>query len=225
MADAFRSLVFIFSLLLISSGRAQTPVADQSVRFTVFCTRPASGLAFVAKAGAVPVPLVFYPTARSPRCDYRGPMPLALVDARTLEVVAEVTIPSGLSEALLILVPVEPAENEGRKYRVFVLDDSDRARGAGSLAIINFSGLELAGTWEGKPIALAAGLNPVRAMGGRGRLSLRTPFKSRSYQAYAGEVAVGKGERALLLLFPPLEAGSLEVQSRLLTDTPPVPAP
>jgi hypothetical protein len=47
---------------------------------------------------------------------------------------------------------------------------------------------------------------------------LRTTVKNRTYQAYVGNIELGKNERALLLLLPPFYRGSPEVQSRLLID-------
>ena len=79
---------------------------------------------------------------------------------------------------------------------------------------------ELTGTLDGKPLLLTAGLNAATPLGRSTALTLRTTFKNRTYQAYAGNVELGKNERALLLLLPPFYRGSLEVQSRLLIDAP-----
>jgi hypothetical protein len=219
MAHAFRYLIFAGLTGGSWLARAQTPPAEQPVRFTVFCPRAITGLAFAPRAGAPPQPLVFYPTARSPHYDFRGTMPLRIVDAKSGAPVAEATVPSAISSALLILVPVEPVPAAGLRYRVFVLDDSATRQTAGSLEIINFSVLALSGTLEGKPLTLVDGLNPATPVGHAAKLQLRTPSKARTYQAYSGEIALGKNERALLLLLPPFYQGSLEVQSRLLVDS------
>jgi hypothetical protein len=147
-------------------------------------------------------------------------MPLRITDAKTHAVVAEVTVPREISTALILLVPLDPAPAAGLRYQTYVLDDTAARQAAGSLAIINFSGLELAGTLDGKPLALTSGLNAVTPLGRSATLTLRTTVKNRTYQAYAGNVELGKNERALLLLLPPFYRGSLEVQSRLLIDAP-----
>ncbi len=224
MAHALRYLICTLLLGLPFATRAQHPTPEQHVRFTVFCTRPATGLAFVPRAAGAAQPLVFYPTARSPRYDYRGAMPLRIVDSRT-GTVAEATVPPAIAEALLVLVPYEPPLSVGLRYRVFVLDDSAARQPPGTLAIINLSGLALSGTLGEQPLTLVDGLNPALPVSHAAKLTLRTLFKSRSYQAYACEIALGKGERALLLLLPPFYKGSLEVQSRLLTDATPAPTP
>jgi hypothetical protein len=120
-----------------------------------------------------------------------------------------------------VRLPIEPAPTTGPRYQVYVLDDAAARQAPGSVEIINFSGLALSGTIDGKPATLLAGLNAAQTIGRSAALVLRTTSKARSYQAYAGTVELAKNERALLLLLPPFYKGSLEVQSRLLIDTPP----
>jgi hypothetical protein len=227
MAHPLRYLIaplLAFGAVLLAPGRAAA--AEQAVRFTVFASRATSGLTFSPRVGQPAVPVVFYPTARSPRYEYRGPMPLRFTDAKSGAVVAEATVPPTIADALLLLVPLEPAPAAGLRYQVFVLDDTAARQAPGSLALINFSGMELAGTIDGQPVTLTAGLNPVQPIGRAAALLLRTTVKGRSYQAYAGKIELKAAERALLLLLPPFYKGSLEVQSRVLVDTPPrAPAP
>lgn len=222
MAHALRYLILAALLAAPFTARAQTAPAERRVRFTVFSTRPASGLVYTPRPAQAPAPLVFYPTARSPRYEYRGVMPLRFHDAKTNAVVAEATIPPEITDALLLLVPIEPAPATGPRYQSYVLDDAAARQAPGSLAIINFSGLALSGTIDGKPATLQAGLNAAQPVGKSAAVTLRTTFKTRTYQAYAGTVELAKNERALLLLLPPFYKGSLEVQSRLLIDTQPV---
>lgn len=208
----------VFFAPLRADVESATP--EQSVRFTVFSSRPAEGLTYVARLAQPAKPVVLYPTARSPRYEYRGPMPLRLTDAAAKTVVAEATIPPSITDALLLLVPITPAPATGLRYQTYVLDDSAARQAPGTLAIINFSGFALTGTLEGKAVALAAGLNAPQPIGRSAPITLRTMVKNRSLQAYAGTVELGKNERALLLLLPPFYRGSAEVQSRLLIDNP-----
>ena len=219
----FKSFFSIW-LLILASGTASAQPTTQAVRFTVFSAQPISGLAFAPRPNAAPAKLAFYPTARSPRYDYRGPMPLRFIDADTGTVVAEATIPIGLNDALLLFSPVEAAAGKLR-YQIAVLDDSATRHGPGGLAIINLSGLALSGTVNKETVTLAAGLNPTLAVGRSAKIALQTQFKSRTYQSYSATVALKPAERALLILFPPFYKGSLEVQSRLLLDQPPGVAP
>jgi hypothetical protein len=197
------------------------PAAPVTVRFTVFAAKPVSGLAFAPGGNAAPQPLTFYPTARSPRYEHRGPMPLRFVEAKTGNVVAEAHLPAGLTEALQPAPAAKKGDAPPLHYQIAVLDDSAARHAAGGLAIVNLSGLGLSGMIDKEAVTLNPGLNPTLRIGRTANITLRTTVKNRSYQSYTGTVNLGRNERALLLLFPPFYAGSVEVQSRLLLDQPP----
>ncbi|MSU65555.1 MAG: hypothetical protein EXS38_05520 [Opitutus sp.] len=219
-------MMAVAALGLAAAAEAQTPPPAQAVRFTVFSAKPVAGAAFVPRANAALQDVVFYPTARSQRYEYRGAMPLRFLDAKTKAVVAEATIPPEIRDALLLFAPVAAGGATGAlKFQISVLDDSAVRHGSGGLAIINLSGLALAGTVNGAAVTLKAGLNPTLPVGRSAKIFLRMTLKIRSYQSYANTVALAAKERALLILFPPFYAGSLEVQSRVLVDVPPVAAP
>jgi hypothetical protein len=220
-------LVLLGIALPESLLQAQTPVTPRSVRFTVFSARPVTDVAFTPRSNAAPLKLQFYPTARSPRYEYHGTMPLRFVDATSGALVAEASIPATIQDALLLYTPIDaPSAGSGSlRYQIAVLDDSAGRHGAGGLAIINLSGLALSGTINKEKIALKAGLNPTLPIGRSAKVTLNTVFKSRTYQSYAGTVSLGAKERALLILFPPFYKGGLEVQSRLLLDQPPASPP
>lgn len=225
--------VLLMAILGLGQGselRAQAPgVAYPVVRFTVFAAKPISDLVFSPRPGAAPVKVVFQPTARSTRYEYRGPMPLRFVSASSGAVVAEAAIPAGMGDALLLFAPVERSEGgkgDGpAKYQLAVLDDSVGRHKAGGLAIINLSGLALSGTVNQAAVALKAGLNPTLEVGRTAKISLSTVFKGKTYHSFTGAASLGRNERALLILYPPFYAGGLEVQSRLLIDQPPGTAP
>ena len=208
--------------LAVTAG-AQGTQAGPSLRFTVFAAKPVTGLAYVARSKGAPQKLQFYPTARSPRYEYQGPMPLRLLDATTGEVVAEAVIPAGVRDALLLLTPVEAGKKgpgTSIRYQVAVLDDGTARHGVGGLAIINFSGLELSGTVNREKVALKPGLNPTLPVGRSAQVAFSTVFKGRNYRAYNATVSLQRNERALLILFPPFYPGALEVQARVLVDQP-----
>ena len=169
--------------------------------------------------------IVFYPTARSPRYEYRGTSPLRFFDPESGAVVAEAVVPPEIRHALLLFSPiaVESVQGgSGLRYQIAVLDDSVARQRAGDLVIINFSGLALSGTVGTRAVTLRPGLNPPLAIGRSTKIALRTSWQDRSYQAYAHSIALAPTERALLILFPPFYKGSLEVQPRLLIDAPSV---
>ncbi len=214
--------VFLFCGVARASAQPTIP----TVRFSVFSPKPIKDVGFAPRAGVAPLSVAFAPTARSPRYEYRGPMPLRFVDVTSGVVVAEATIPAGIRDALLLFSPLETPASAGRavgtlRYQIAVLDDSASRLAPGSLSIVNLSGLSLSGTVNREKVTLQPGLSAPHAVGRAAKIALSTTFKGRSYQAYAGTAALGRNDRALLILFPPFYAGSLEVQSRLLIDPPP----
>jgi hypothetical protein len=226
MAHALRYLIAIllcsFTGEFVHAQPSAPTKAAQSVRFTVFSARPIAGLAFAPRPNAPAEKVVFYPTARSPRYDFRGEMPLRFVDVATGAVVAEATIPSGIRDAFLLFSPIEgAAAGGGLRYQIAVLDDGAERHASGGLAIVNLSGLALSGRVNDRPVTLRSGLNPTLRVGRTARIALTTPHRDRAYQSYAATLPLARGERALLILFPPFYRGSLEVQSRLLVDQPP----
>ena len=220
---------FIPTVLAVSLSAQPPRPAEQSLRFTVFSAQPVAGLSFTPRPGVASTKLVFYSTARSPRYEYRGAMPLRFTDAASGAVFAEAVVPPEIHDALLLFAAVETAPApagkpaNGLRYQVSVLDDSAVRHASGGLAIINFSGLELSGTIGKTSVTLQSGLNPTMKVSRTAKILLRTTLKGRSFQSYAGDLMLKKNERALLILFPPFYKGSLEVQSRLLVDEPPEP--
>jgi hypothetical protein len=213
----WRLSLVLFAFALTACGFAQpNPVSQRTVYFTVFAAEPIEGLAFVAPDGTA-VPLRFYPTERSPRLQHRGRGPIRIVEARGGAVVAEVSVPAELREVLLLVQP-RPAGGPGPRVEVTVLDDSARQRAGGQIQILNLSGLALTGELNGRRIELQAGMNPALNAGRSARVVLRTTFRGRSYTSWHDTIALGPTERALLVLFPPFLAGSVEVQTRVLLD-------
>ncbi len=211
-------------------GRAASAQAGAGVRFTVFAARPIADLAYVPRPGAAVAKLQFYPTARSPRYEYRGAMPLRIVEAATGTVVAEATLPADLREALLLFSLREgvgsatsPGAGKGAvlRYQVSVLDDSAARHPAGALSILNLSGWRLEGSAGKRALAVEAGLGPTLPLGGaETAIALSTTIKGRAYTAYRSTVKLRGRQRALLVLLPPFQAGGVEAQSRLLVDEP-----
>lgn len=194
------------------------------VRFSVFAPEPIEGLGYAPPTGAATQPLRFYPTARSPALEHRGNQPLRLVQVATGRIVAEVAIPEGVRQALLLVTP-EPIVPGPVSFRVAVLDDGPGQRGAGQVQVLNLSGLNLVGELNGRRLEFRAGLNPAVTAGRAARLVLRAGFRGRSYLSWHDTIDLGPTSRALVLLFPPFLPGSLEVQTRVLRDEPAPPDP
>jgi len=195
----------------------------QAVRFSVFSPQPLADLAYRPAAGAALEKVKFFPTARSPRYEYRGAMPLRFFEEGTQAIMAEASVPAGLREALLLFVPTEAGAGPSGKprFQIAVLDDGAARHAAGGLVIVNLSGLALSGTVNTQAVELKSGLHPPMSVGRSAKIVLTTLFKQRTYTSYSATIGLGRNERALLILFPPFNKGSLEVQPRLLVDEPP----
>ena len=204
--------------LTVQAGSPSGP--ERTVSFTVFCSEPTPTLAYIPYPDAATVPLAFYPTARSPQYSYGGPVPLQLFEMTTGRVVAEINFPAEVRTALLILTPDKTRPGETSRYQVRVVDDGTLTHAPGELLVLNISGLTLSGTINRRSVALQDGINAPIGVGESATINLRTRFKDRSYQAYADTIPLGPSGRALLLLLPPYHRGSLEVQSRVLVDSP-----
>lgn len=200
-----------------SAGALRGASPAVTLRFTVFSPRPPGEAAYVAAPGQAPTRLRFYPLARSPRYDYRGPAPLRFIAPRDLALLAEAEIPAGLTSALIILLSDEKVAG---RWRTIVLDDGDARFRAGQLVLVNLSGLELEGTLNERPLKPVPGSNPPLPVPRTSQLVLRTSARGATYQALTTELNLAEGERALLLLLPPLRAGTFAVQHRLLVDRP-----
>lgn len=223
MAHAFRYLIAVGVVGIFAafaSAQTNLPV----VRFSVFAAKPPTELSYIPRPGVAPQKIAFQSTARSPRYEYRGAMPLRFGDTTVGATVAEAVIPPEMREALLLFLPTENAEAgaapKGLRYKIAVLDDSAAARGPGGLAIINLSGRALAGTVGDKELELKSGYNAPLPAGAATKVALGTTEKGRFSPAYSSTVQLRRGERALLILLPPFYKGSMEVQSRLLIDDP-----
>ncbi len=196
---------------------AASPAGAVTLRFTVFSPRPPQDAAFVAAPGQSPTRLRFYPLARSPRYEYRGPAALRFIAPKDRAPLAEAEIPAGLTNALIVLLPEEKAPG---RWRAIVLDDGDSRFRAGQWVLVNLSGLELEGTLNERPLKLGPGPNPAQPATRTSQLVLRARSRGTTYQALSAEWNLAEGERALLLLLPPLRAGTFAVQHRLLIDRP-----
>ena len=101
---------------------------------------------------------------------------------------------------LLLFAAIEPAPADstgsrpatGLRYQISVLDDSAARHGPGGLAIINFSGLALAGKVGSTDVTLTTGLNPTLPVGRSAKIMLHTSLKGRSYQWRKLEMKAGE---------------------------------
>jgi hypothetical protein len=218
LGRAFALIPTLFFSALGATAASPTTAADErTLHFRVFSAEPMQSVTYLPATNGKETPLVFFPSARSPRYDYRGGMPIRF-RSDSVEIAA-VNVPPQIEDALLIFDAI-PSAATGPRYRVYVHDDAAARHAAFELSVINFSGLRLSGVIGGREVHLDEGLNPSIAIGRTTDVLLRTIFKGRSVQACARRIELSGRERALMILFPPYYPGSLEVQSRVLVDEP-----
>lgn len=226
MAHLRRNLIAVIVAAMVTAAglAAADPPPERRFEFTVFSPEPISNLGYIRQAGAAPEPLVFYPTARSPRYAYAGPATVQFADVRTGSVTAEITVPAGARRLLLLFSTETTMPGGAVRYRVQCVNDSPEVHPPGSLQFLNLSGLALDGTLNGRAIALAEGFSDPITVDRPAAVVLRTTFKRRSYQSWAETIPLDSSTRCLVILLSPYRPGSLEVQWRLLLDTPVLPA-
>ena len=212
MARSFRHLTLWATLL--GSLACAAAEARRDLAFTVFSTDPLPALAYEAKAGTQPTPLVLFPTARSPRYRQLGSGPVKFVNGATGTGLVEAVVPDGIHQALILFAGVQPGGSVPGK--VWVLDDAKLGQAAGEVWILNLSGLSLEGRVN-RQFRRVPEQALVRVTAGAGAaIELWTDFKGRKYRAYAETIPSGPVGGALLLLLPPYHPGALQVQSRVL---------
>jgi len=221
MAKPIRSLIlFCGGLGLALALWANDPGEPEPLSLAVWSPSRVEGVALRLPGDQAPVPLVFHPSARSPRYDYREAGPVCFVEQATGAVVAEAVVPVGWRRVLLIFAPLPAGADRARRYRVYVLDDSAGGQPPGTLVVLNQSGEPQRGLVAGQVYDFTLGLSVPLTVPPQVTVTLQVRSRGRWWQSYAGGVALTAGQRALLVLLPPYYAGSREVQARWLTDGP-----
>jgi hypothetical protein len=222
MAHPIRNLIVAFSILLggTNSAEAKQPL---SIRFSVFAARPIKGLAYLAQNGRA-VPLTFNTISRSERHGYAGDNPVRFTDLATGAVLAEASVPASIRDPLFLFLDLPEGKTRGLKYQVAVLDDSVAKLGHGQMAIVNLSGIRFSGVLGKTEFEVNQGLNAPRPLAQTSQLTLFADVRGKRRQAYSDTIRLPRSSRLLLILFPPVLAGAIEVQTRALVDAVPAAA-
>jgi hypothetical protein len=236
MAFTRRYLILLLSFGLIgSSAYAQTSVLAAkpiNLRFTGYAiTPPKTPVLFLPKAGADSKSIRFFSSERSVIYTYTGANPVSFFSEEpstdpqvpfVRKLLGQATVPEAITRPLFIFFdnPAVSKNPQAEPYLVFVFDDSPSGLPSGSIVVLNISGFEFLAKINGQIMGIPAGVNaPIRV--GRGAsMELRTQFRQKYYQSYSSNVLLDAGERALILLLPPINPGSLEVQVRILKGQP-----
>lgn len=236
MAISFRHLIVTTGMLLIAPWlAAQTPPGAAlpiKLNFTAYAiSTPSKPVLFTAKSDALSTPVKFYSSARSEVYHYTGTNPVIFFDEKpspvpgeppAREAMAKVTVPENITKPLFIFFPNPSAPGKAGElpYLVYVFDDSSANLPPGHVRFINVSGLDFMGKINERIQPIKAGLTDPISVGRSAHVELRTQFKERYYQSYLSAHTLAASERALMLLLPPLNPGSIEVQVRILKGQP-----
>jgi hypothetical protein len=224
-ARFLRLLLGLATLFLGSRSPAQpaapAPVVD--LDFTVFSTGRMPELVFIptGEPAVDPVPLGFNTAQRSARHHYRGPLPLVFFRRDS-------TAPGGLRPVArlaktlpdpgpLLLVFHHQAHANGA-YPLIAYPDSVTTLPPRHVNILNLSGHALAAEFNGRALALPAGLTKALDTGDRARLRVAISTEVGWKPAYSHEFVFDPSERATLVLLPPLSPTRPLLPSRLLID-------
>jgi hypothetical protein len=237
MALLLRNLILRLACGVSLSGalhaqvEALPPGSLINVRFTAYAVNPpGEPLAFAPRATHAAQLITCYSSARSATHTYKGPNPIEFfaetppaVPGQPPErrVLARATVPPGITQPLFIFFanPETARDSRAPRYVVYVLDDTADAL-PGYAALLNVSGLEFVGRFNRELIPVRAGLNAPVPVGRSAHIDLRTRFQTRYIPSYNHTHPLAASERALILLLPPHHPGSLEVQVRILKNSP-----
>jgi len=195
--------------------------AGGQVRFKVCAARNLKGLRFESRTGVVES-LKFYSSSRSREYAFTGEGPILFFresdgEPRIVEAVVDT---AGLPANALFIFLARDKDGGTRNagYDVVVYDDSDERLPRRHVAVANLSEFPLECRLGDSRFSLASGgfSVPYRV---KRSVSLAITMVSGSPVFEYPLVRLERGERALLILFPPYLLGSAEVQARWLRDT------
>jgi hypothetical protein len=208
-------------------------IRDFTAQFTVFSYNRIFGLYYQPEPESELMPLEFLNSARSIDYAYEGfqeilfyeldpnfekdpesePSPLDGYRA-----VARVNLPESEQELLFIFFPVE--RNGRRSFLVFALNDSPAQFPYGSLRFFNATTFNLGGRIGSRRVdRIAPGDSPIFPMSSRtSAIILAQTASGQFHFAFEGDIEGGSDERVLVIFFPPVLRGSIELQYRFLRE-------
>jgi hypothetical protein len=216
------------------------PPADVSVQFTVFGRFRYAGLCYLTCAQAAPTQVTFFTQNKSANYSYRGPAQIGFFDAAELasvvasrppksclpvpRAVALVSLPPDIKQALLVFIPLPSGRADGRRFRVFTLDDSQEVFPVGCVAVVNVSGRPFKGQFGHQILDIPVGRSANIVLSGPVELRLAFDDSGRWVAAGSHAFFVTPESRVYVVLFPPAVVSGVAPIIRVLVDTPQVEA-
>ncbi len=225
--------IFIIAGVFAASLALSGPVTElREHRFRVVGERALRGVFYEhyteAKDGFESLPLRFRSQGRSPYYHYKGP-PVLTFHRRQGEdewrTVGTLELPSGPGPSLLLFTDTGRGQSAEHDYIIHCLPDDGQTLPPGHLVIYNtmevtFSAaLRREEDLDAEKMLIPPGLAIPVFLGNSADLALGLTLDDGSYHGLLEETLhASEDERLLLLLFPPLIPGGLDVRSMLLRD-------
>ena len=181
------------------------------------------------------LPLSFKTSGRSRAYDYKGPNPLVFFEeepapsvddplAVKRTPVAQLPIPAGVDEFLILFYRNPQYPESGLKYRLRAVDVRADSIPAGYISIFNSTRQKLLGAigeevQPGDPgvLEVIPGINRPVPIHPKGSVKLAFEFKNEGWQrVYENTFECRSDERLLLVIFPPRFPGSADLGGKLI---------
>jgi hypothetical protein len=223
-------LFSIFLLLCVGAISSAQPLRE--IEFSVYGQYPVRGIEYTPISEAAiatgakadpPVSIKTHSLTRMGPHIFKGGDQITFQDASSKEQVAQVHLTAESDKWLLIFVKnpsykEDPSNNS--KYLIYAFDDSPRNLPKNGLVFLNISGKELDGLLENKRVKLSAGES------GRYRVQESLPINLWS-RDFSGEKLLpaliktyhfNPDHRYLMIFFPPVLRGSVDLDVRFLSE-------
>ncbi|HAV13712.1 MAG TPA: hypothetical protein DCX06_09540 [Opitutae bacterium] len=207
--------------------------ALREIIFTTYGQYPVRGVEYspvsqeaIAAGAKIEPPIIIKTHAleRSGPYTFKGTSPIRFVSKKDQKIVAQVSIPKGSEEWLLIFIKnPRYKENPDKqlKFLVYPFDDSSLSLPKNNLVFLNFSGKDLAGLLEQERVSITRGESAPRSV----QESLPMNLWARSFDGEKLLPALIKtytfqpNHRYLMIFFPPVLRGSVDLDVRLLSES------
>ena len=126
------------------------------------------------------------------------------------------------SRELLIIFNQELTSDSTLPYKTIALEDSMQSFSLGSLRVLNMTGVDIFGTFNGSRFILKNGQSNQAgrtSQDGATEIAIAAEGKTRIHLLYKNSLNLLPDSRGLLILRPPARKGSLRIGGHLLTET------
>ena len=238
MVISLRYLISLWMLIPVVVQGQAVPPPEVTVPFTVFSRKRLAGLCYLPTKLSQPVSLRFFTQNKSERYRYTGSADVAFYAAEDWAIflqpgvvaaprvpplprpVAVASLPSGMTEALLLFIPLPETQPDGIKFLVLPVHDDPARFPVGHIAVVNATGRPYTGQVGRKVLDIPQGGGGNVAA--TGPVDFRLAFLDGGQWVFAGHhfLNVSPRTRVRLVLFPPATPTGVGPVIRALVDEP-----